>query len=815
MAGKLKNIDFKQFFIDHGEKVGLGVIVLLVVYALWATNWVPYNEKQPGDITSEVAAKRQAFDQMKITDADRERLGLIIKEEDRPATLVQAGLLDDWNKRKYDLPVEFASSGADKKQPYREPSFVDLDNDDEYERGDLTVLDMIADSYWVLLNLGPEEDETEEGSESGSGSDGSSKPPEPMPPGLPPGLAKNLDKGLFERGSGGGNAGAAGAGAGALEQGLMANDNELMFDYSSAEMDLEDGAGEGADVAMMSGYGDSEGGYATTVLRGRGQAYVSVRGIIPIYELIEAVRQARHCDYYEAADLFRLIDFEMQRREYNPVTQTWSDWEPVDRTTARGILNEVDGFAPDIVPGSMQDVAVTMPLPARIIGRWDPHASHPRIEKFELKGEELEQELKLQEALLKKAQEKSEEIRTRQRDTGPQVKGWNDIMIDANRLTRDVVGADSIYGSGEFDDSSMFGTLSINGSQPDKEIEDLAKELASVESDKKKREALAEYIQKRVTAVGNLLLFRFIDFAVKPGTTYQYRTRLVIANPNLNARVSDCINASVAQGETRLTEWSKPTPSVYVDQATYYFVHEVEKDKGRVQMDYFHYDQEIGTIVSNMEPDPSDEESSDSADDSDEAKPARRSYVPVKHLDVGFGQPIGGNIKDVWVLRPAENTFKKPDPKSEDPQDHSYRFQTEDVLVAALDTVQLNPEEHSKTGLQFPKTKNRNLQFAEAVLVAKGDGDVRRFEMIDSISQIPYLEYKKYELAQQNLPFRDLKKGKERATGNEEYGLGDLLGDDYGEMAGMDEGGFADMASPYSAGRETTRKRSKLRRRRK
>ena len=39
---KLKNINFKALFIDHGEKMGLGVIVLLVLVALSSTSWSRY-----------------------------------------------------------------------------------------------------------------------------------------------------------------------------------------------------------------------------------------------------------------------------------------------------------------------------------------------------------------------------------------------------------------------------------------------------------------------------------------------------------------------------------------------------------------------------------------------------------------------------------------------------------------------------------------------------------------------------------------------------------------------------------------------------
>ena len=37
---KLKNIDWKQFGINHGEKIGITVVVLLAVFALYSSRWM-------------------------------------------------------------------------------------------------------------------------------------------------------------------------------------------------------------------------------------------------------------------------------------------------------------------------------------------------------------------------------------------------------------------------------------------------------------------------------------------------------------------------------------------------------------------------------------------------------------------------------------------------------------------------------------------------------------------------------------------------------------------------------------------------------
>ena len=98
-------------------------------------------------------------------------------------------------------------------------------------------------------------------------------------------------------------------------------------------------------------------GYAGTGLKGRGQFFVSVRGIIPLHELIRDVAEARNCDFAEASQYFQLIDYHLDRQMANP-DGTWpadDQWEPVDRETAISVLSEVDGFDLDPVPPPLTD----------------------------------------------------------------------------------------------------------------------------------------------------------------------------------------------------------------------------------------------------------------------------------------------------------------------------------------------------------------------------------------------------------------------------------------------------------------------------
>jgi hypothetical protein len=70
------------------------------------------------------------------------------------------------------------------------------------------------------------------------------------------------------------------------------------------------------------------------------------------------------------------------------------------------------------------------------------------------------------------------------------------------------------------------------------------------------------------------LLFRFLDFNVEPTKHYRYRVKLIIANPNYKLDQSHLETPELAQGETRETEWSKPSDPVFVPVLEHYFAGE-------------------------------------------------------------------------------------------------------------------------------------------------------------------------------------------------------------------------------------------------
>lgn len=81
------------------------------------------------------------------------------------------------------------------------------------------------------------------------------------------------------------------------------------------------------------------------------------------------------------------------------------------------------------------------------------------------------------------------------------------------------------------------------------------------------------------------VMVRFIDFTVEPGKTYQYRLKVVVANPNYNHQ--DVAEENLALEETLAGEWSEPTPPVYVPIDVDYFVLErraAEREEAQIQV---------------------------------------------------------------------------------------------------------------------------------------------------------------------------------------------------------------------------------------
>ncbi|MEZ6065974.1 MAG: hypothetical protein R3B90_09755 [Planctomycetaceae bacterium] len=797
MASKKSGGGAKQFLINHGEKLGLGVIGLVVIYALATANWSTY-DGDPYQIIKDAEQAQVTFDNRPFTPEDRDRLELSVGADEQPAALVAKHVLEDWGSGTFEFRVPFTPSPKDKGNPLQEVEPF-------YQQHPIRKL--LANASYIYLNLGPDTEELDKLQDGSAGTD------EPI-------ASTNRSDAIDDRFARRTNPTAGGPMAGM--SGGAGNA------YSAPELDYYASATESGDYGAYETGGMDYGG---VVLKGRGQPYVSVRGIIPLHELIRAVQEARSSDFAEAAQHFQIIDYVLERQVAGPNGKFPADdqgWEEVDRSTADAILDEVDGLDLDPVPPPLTDSAVTMPLPPRITGVWNKLATHPDIENFSLSPEEMDAEFKFQLALLDKA--RKDQAATTATETGVlEKKGWSGRVYDSRELQAGLMGSESSYGESYEDyysnqsSAGVFGTMG-SSQQNDPKFDALVKELASTVDRDNTDEKLREYIKSRVSAVGNILLFRFIDFAVEPGKSYRYRARLVLENPNRLDRVTDATDPSVVQGDTRLNAWSNITDPTTVPKDTFYFVDSLELDKNKASFDFFHFDPRLGTVVTNTEPD-------EVVDDSAAASSAgsypgagstpaaatttttttKQLKTSIQRLEVAFGEPIKGSLT-VWELNPGSNTFEKDElpaepprgTKPEEAEDYSdgdpegYQFDSGDLLVAGLGDIQF--ERRDLLRLEVPKAGNYDPQLAKAVLVAKSDG---RLSMLDTQTQAPEREFQESLRDLQNEPFRELKLGPVGAAG-----------DEYGDYeASMYGGSEYDMMGEAAGGRRSnTRSRSALRR---
>jgi hypothetical protein len=555
--------------------------------------------------------------------------------------------------------------------------------------------------------------------------------------------------------------------------GMGMGDEEFMYDEYG-----------GMGMGGFGGLGGSEG---------RGLRYVAVRGAFPLRDQLEDIKKAANLStLYEAEQYFHIIDFELERKRLLAGAEDpWSgEWQKVDIEVAKEILLEAGSFEPEMHEGIVTDAGMTMPLPQRAMGIYGKHATHPDLEEFKLSDEEMALEMQIMQTLLqehlKLMENQPEQLVTK--------KGWSEFVHDSRSMMTSLGGMGGMagmagmagfgggYGDYEFEEEGMFGGgmggLSGMGAfagfaggrgiggqfQPlnAEEQKTIIDKIQEAGDDEEKKKLLREHIQQQITAEGEMLLYRYLDFDVEPGETYKYRVRLEVTNPNYGRRSAEAAGLDfVVEGQTRFTDWSNETEPVFVPHDVNYFVEKVENRSGdpmRVQanLTLFQWDPEVGTTVTDAD------------------------------LEVEVGDEIGG-YGNPFVLDPALYRFEIQE---------NYQFQTGDLIVDAAFVDSINPGRHPD--LQLPSTSRRDTGVSDQVLVVRNEGELA---VIDEKSRLKELETRKQFLEYEQRNFADIKgiEAKQASTalgtgiaGAEDLEgvLGDIYGGDMGAMgAAMGVGG--------------------------
>lgn len=689
-ASGLKNIDFKQIAIDHGEKAVVGLIVLFVGYALYQTNWIPYS-RTPDELIEQVETAQSELNSSVWTDEAKYAPKVdVAKQIDN--------LLAPVNSGRYAWNTEFYWSPYRKKEPIREPSWLPVDN-------------LIASYGQALFPLMPDESMlagpavTNERQDIKSAAD---KAKEEAEKDIPEEFRKKTNRQMK---SSAGGVGAPPKGASPFGVGRRKAE-----DAATAQKIREMSARQ---PRRRGGKRDSERrAELASTDRGRGHRFVAVRGVFPLHRQIKELERAMGLEgrqsKFPIEQLIRFQSFELERQTMvRGAADPWSGpWEPVDLKVAEAVMKEVAGWEDDTVSDAVLSSVFTMPLPYREVGDWGSLASHPSLKDFELDETEIENQVKFNEALMAKlAEEHAKKAEVVEEG------GFSSMQFGVREAVRD-----SGRTKEQLTDEQFLKSL-VEASDP---------ELAS---DEAKRQQIIDRIKSRISAAGNLLLFRYLDFEVQPGNSYRYRVRLVLFNPFLNRKPEEVLTPEIAEGQVRKTQWSEPTEPVAVPGDADYFVNKV--DTGRrgtlpyAEIDLFQWSTDTGTIVN----------------------------APVK---TNVGSYLGGSVRNVLVLRPVQVSFEK----------ETFRFSTDDMLVDVAAKPSFDRSLHPE--LQFPPNSKGPTGLADQALVMNRLGDLMT---LDQIALQEAHETARQRLQFQNSQYDDIK---EKQAKDKEAGEGRLgkRGDD-------------------------------------
>ncbi|MEX0726763.1 MAG: hypothetical protein WD065_10870 [Planctomycetaceae bacterium] len=699
VTAKLKNMDYKQFAIDHLEKMVFGLFAVIVLLSLIGTRWAGF-ARAPEELqvlTEEARIKILAS----IWPEDKKKsfeVGSNIVE--RVKTLINGVDVAKW---------AYGNEGPSwpllkKRKPVTEPDW-------------LVVQELEAKSGRFILSMRLPEEEYDPYGDPNLYPEG--EEPEEYDPRFAP---RNGVGGAFGAGAGDPAGGALGKAGGPVAGGPMAGRGGPMAGGPMAGGPAAGGrgrggrAGRGAAPPAMAGKAGLDampmaGGLAGMSTlgssgKGRGVRFVAVRGVFPIMAQRTKIADATNQAVNPQTELLEFIDFTLERQTAVLGEEGWGPWEPINIQRAKDVLAEASDFDPDVVDSGITDNVFTMPLPARGAGYWTEEvASHPQVRNYQLSPEEMEQELEINKKLIEQYQQ-MEEAGGRRFTAKP--GGFADSVFDIRGIRQDVV---------------------FNNQNGSAFLDQLEKDMTS----DKREKILKDSIKTRVQAQGRVLLFRYFDFEVAPDNVYRYRVKLTVRNPNFERSLTEVIDPSVIEGETRETPWSEPSNPSYVNKDAHYFMQNVQingRTTDGADFDIYQWYPDTGTFINDV-------------------------------LKVKFGQIIGGE-KTAKVLKPLEQSF----------EDETVMFDAGDVLVDAREELVLNREEHPD--LQLTAKQRGHVGVVDRALIMNRFGELATIDPV-SIARERKRAQDLLELEQR--PYEALKDAiKNAGQAEDEGGLDGLAG---------------------------------------
>lgn len=707
LMAKLKGLKFKQLLVSHGEKFVLGTVGLIVLLALFSTTWAGY-EKKPDELLS------------KATEA-----GTKLHTGDMPEDKLKTFAPSTYQRTAMEMFVKMNNPDAPSPFAYDKPMSFPLypRQEPRAETAWPVVQHLLADSDVMVIGINtmPEFGEGMEG-EMAEGEEG-----------IAPRIPSKSNAGPL-----------AGAPAGPMP--------------TSAEA-----LGTPPMPGMMSGMMASGG----TGMQPRGQRYVAVRGIVNLFEIGRAIQKANHLESLaDGIAAIEVIDFKIERQKAVAGDNPWPDdtWQEVSLDRADEVLAE-SSQAADLVDAGVTNPVFTMPLPGRLDGDYTTIVSHPMLKDFQLSKEQRELEQKLNAAFLDAASELGID-----EEQSPRRRGFLKDQVDINSVRTNVMGAmggkmDDIYkranvtpgagammppgmGSAAGMRSSMMSPPGMGSRMPPQAASPPMMPMMPMMSGGKgmgMNSGMGMGMpgmggmmgqggapQIGGSAVGYLMLFRFLDFDVNPGEAYRYRVKLEFVNPNFGLSLDQVKEASVAEGESRLSDWSEPTAPVVVKPDTNFFLAKVDKrarTRGEAEFHIFQWDPGLGT------------------------------YIDSKKLVAKYGQFVGGleesDRLDLGV--PSLDT-------------KTVLFASKDFLLDTSLPPTITPAEHADLNLPSSGRQAKELDLPAEAVVIDEYGELR---VLDSVSDKSAEEQVEKIVKNERAPFEALRE----AAGTEANALNQLNGE--------------------------------------
>lgn len=640
LLAKIKGVNYKQVLIEHGEKLVLGLIGLFVMICLGGTSWSRY-DKLPKEFQDKVEAGERNIQNSTFTLEEQNKY--------KPLEIMQAvqTLQSPLESGRYQYSTDWFWPMYPTTIKISEPKW-------------LAPIQPIADFGKAVIVEVPSQEQSQTAVATAiEGSEAAKK------------LAADDDDEFAVKRTANDTTARGGAGAGAGDVATAKDDAGIVGSTTTASSYRNMAGGGIAGMSSMMG----KSAQNTSTVTSRGNRFISVRAIFPLDNQLDELVKAMHEQKQQAAGRIEFLDFEVERQVAQAGEKTWSGpWEKVDLQATLDLLDRIE-FDTDVVDPVYTDHVFTMPLPRRVVGKWNKWASHPLVKT--LTDAQAELQAQLNERLVEEAAKKKMEDKTAK-------KGF------ATKI-HDVRGLRSQFSSQM---PGMTGDLSNQMKQPGG-MQSFNPSFASAGGMQELGGAMNS-LTEQMDRTGNgrmskYLLFRYFDFQVTPGNAYRYRVRLTLLNPNFKRAVEELVDESIAAGEIRVTPWSEPTPHVFVPEEQRIFLAKAEKSRSSdtglpsANIDVYQWFAEAGTTIA----------------------------AKVEKLQLG--QFIGGRCPKTEVYRPANDTLKEEE----------VPVFTGNLLAdvaAAPTTVGFDPAEHAD--LKLDEKKLKQLTAADKALIVDRYGQL-------------------------------------------------------------------------------------------